>query len=80
MNPIARMREETGLSLRELAQVLGLNFWTLWRIEKGYPAGLSLLVALRLKEHGYEGDPVEDYHKWREERRKTLLGEQKKPR
>lgn len=42
---LRRLREESGLSLRELEGKVGLRYFTLWRLEHGYmPQMLSAMI------------------------------------
>ena len=85
MNPIKAWRESRRLSREKLALLLGINYWTLFRIERGVSCSVSLRLAERLKELGYPGDPRADYQAWREEmikglREKILVPEKEKGR
>jgi len=84
-NPIKAWRESRKLSGEKLALLLGINYWTLCRIERGISCSVSPRLAGLLKELGYPGDPRADYQAWREEmikglREKVLVPEKEKGR
>ena len=66
-NPVAKFREETGLDRRDFAVAAGVSYGELWNAEAGYSRKLHSQLVRLLAEHGYPGNPEEDYKKWREE-------------
>lgn len=44
---IATLRQEKGMSQRDLAELTGLNYTNIWKIEKGkYSVGLDILSKI----------------------------------
>ena len=44
---IAQLRQAKGLSQRDLAELTGLNYTNIWKIEKGkYSVGLDILSKI----------------------------------
>lgn len=66
-NPVAKFREETGLDRRDFAVAAGISYGELWNAEAGYTRKLHAQLVKLLAEHGYPGNPEEDYKQWREE-------------
>lgn len=66
-NPVAKTREQLGLSRRHFALVARIGYAELWRGESGYARSLHPQLIQFLKRSGYAGDPEKDYEQWREE-------------
>jgi len=71
-NPIKKWRKEKGVTREALAVLLGINYWTLTRVECGQWNSITPALAQRLKGLGYPGDPNADYRAWREKLREEL--------
>ena len=60
-----KWRVAQGLSRERLAVLLGVNYWTITRIEQGCAVSISQRLAERLRNVGYPGDAKYDYERWR---------------
>lgn len=69
INPLREVREEIGLSQRDMALLLGVSSPTYCQAEKGYYRDVSHFEE-KLKEMGIlspEDDLAGSYERWREE-------------
>ena len=67
-----KWRKAQGLSRERLAVLLGVNYWTLTRIERGCSVSISKRLAERLRSVGYPGNAKQDYERWRARLRNKL--------
>lgn len=65
-NPIAALRDRTGLSRQELADALGVSVSTVAQTERGIPLSLGPLVVSGLRSQGLPADKLQrEYKAWR---------------
>lgn len=74
MNPVRRVRQQLGLSVKELAMAAGVSYSTLHAAETGLPAQVQAPVLDGLARLGIDAAAVAgEYVAWREQQAAEIM-------
>lgn len=74
MNPVRRVRQQLGLSIRELAMACGVSYATLHAAETGLPAQVQAPILDGLARIGIDAEAVAgEYVAWREQQAAEIV-------
>lgn len=74
MNPVRRVRQQLGLSVKELAMAAGVSYATLHAAETGLPVQVQSPVLDGLARIGIDAEAVADeYLAWREQQAADIV-------